>query len=238
MSKNAKASKATVSKTRMLALVKALDWKATRSALTDAPELLDYRGKRGENYLHVCCGVDIAMRHLRAADSIKSAGVLIEAGLDVNREAFREGEWKATPLWYAVARGSNLALAKHLLERGSTPEYCLWAAAYNDNPAAIRLLVDAGATIDPAGGETPLLFGARWSRFAAARALLESGANANYQDKSGKTSLHYMLKKRSDATYVRLFLQHGARVDLPDRDGVTAQSLLSRSRDPRYRELL
>jgi len=222
-------SNSRVSKTRMLAFVKALDWRAIDSALTQHPELLDYRGKRGANYLHVCCGIDIAKRHLRAPDSIKSADVLIEAGLDINREAFREGEWKATPLWYVIAHGNNLELAKHLLKRGATPEHCLWAAAYNDSPAAIRLLVDAGATIDPAGGETPLLFAVRWSRFAAARVLLGCGADANYQDKSGKTSLHYMLKKRSDATYVRMFLEHGARLDLPDRDGVTAHSLLSRS---------
>ena len=232
MSKNAR-----VSKTRMLRLIKALDWKAIDTALTQHPELLDYRGKRGENYLHVCCGIDIAKHHLRARDSIKSADVLIEAGLDINCEAFREGAWKATPLWYVIARGNNLELAKHLLKRGATPEHCLWAAAYNDSSAAIRLLVDAGATIDPAGGETPLLFAVRWSRFAAAKALLRRGANANYQDKAGKTSLHYMLRKRSAATYVRMFLEHGARLDLPDRNGVTAHDLLSRLRDPSYRKL-
>lgn len=233
MSKSAR-----VSKTKMLALVKALDWKAIDAALAEGPDLLDYRGKRGENYLHVCCGVDIAKHHLRALDSMKSADALIDAGLEISREAFREGEWKATPLWYAVAHGKNLALAKHLLKRGATPEYCLWAAAYNNDPAAIRLLVGAGATIDPAGGETPLLFAVRWSRFAAARALLRCGANANYQDRLGKTALHYMLKKRSDAAHVRMFLDHGARMDVPDRDGVTAHTLLSRSRHPRYRELL
>ncbi len=226
-----------LSKTKILALVKALDWKAIDAALTQHRELLGYQGKRGENYLHVCCGIDIAKRDLRALDSIKSADVLIKAGVDINREAFREGEWKATPLWYAIAHGKNLKLAKHLLKCGATPEYCLWAAAYNDSTAAIRLLVDAGAAVDPAGEETPLLFAVRWSRFAAAGALLRCGADANYQDKGGKTALHYMLKKRSDATHVRMFLERGARLDLPDRDGVTAYSLLSRSRDPRYREL-
>jgi uncharacterized protein len=156
-----------ISKTKMLGFVKALDWKAIRSALAQNPALLEYRGKRGENYLHVCCGVDIAKQRLRAQDSIKSADTLIGAGLEIDGEAFREGEWKATPLWYVIARGHNLALAKHLLKRGATPEYCLWAAAYNDDPAAVRLLIDAGATIDPPGGETPLLFAVRWSRFAA-----------------------------------------------------------------------
>ncbi len=125
----------------MLALVKALDWKGVDSALRQEAELLDYRGKRGENYLHICCGIDISKHRLRARDSIRSVDVLIRAGLDINREAFREGQWKATPLWYVIARGKNLELAKHLLKRGASPEYCLWAAAYNDSSAAIRVLV-------------------------------------------------------------------------------------------------
>jgi len=227
-----------VSKTRMLAFVKSFDWKAIGPALAQNADLLDYRGPRGENYLHACCGVDIRKQHLRAADSVKTADVLIDSGLDVNGEAFREGEWKATPMWYVIARGNNLQLAKHLLKRGGSPEYCLWAAAYNDDSAAIRLLVAAGATIDPAGGETPLLFAVRWSRFGAAKTLLECGADPNSRGETGKTALHYMLKKRTDARYVRMFLEHGARLDVSDRDGTTARTLLARSRDPRYRGLL
>lgn len=227
-----------ISKTKLLAFVRSHDWKAIDSAITRQPELLDYRTKRGENYLHLCCGVDFSKHDLRAVNGIKSADVLIGAGLDINREAFREGEWKATPLWYAIARGNNLNLAKHLLTQGATPEYCLWAAAYNNNSAAIRLLADSGATIDVThGGDTPLLFAVRWSRFAAAKTLLQCGANPNYQDESGNTSLHYALKKRSNAANICMLLESGARRDLLNRDGVTAKSLLERSRDVRYREL-
>ncbi|MBV9270674.1 MAG: ankyrin repeat domain-containing protein [Candidatus Eremiobacteraeota bacterium] len=203
------------------------------------PALLDYRGRQGENYLHVCCGIDITKHHLQAADSIKSVDVLIDRGLPINGEAFREGEWKATPLWYAVARGKNLKLARHLLKRGATPEYCLWAAAYNDDAAAVHLLVHEGASIDAVhgDGDTPLVFAVRWSRFGAARELLKCGADPNYQDKLGNTALHYMLKKRSDPSCIRMLIDYGARLDLPNREGTTAHRLLSRSRDVRYREL-
>lgn len=206
---------ARISKTAMLALVKALDWKAIGAALRVTPELLEFRSKRGENYLHVCCGVNVAERGLPAAGSIRSAGVLIEAGLDVNGEAFREGEWKATPLWYAVARGKNLKLAKYLLGRGASPEHCLWAAAYNDDPAAVRLLVGAGATIDAVhdDGDTPLLFAVRWSRFAAVAELLRCGADPNYRDRSGNSALHYLLKKRAARSHVQLLIDYGARPD-------------------------
>ncbi|MBV8368749.1 MAG: ankyrin repeat domain-containing protein [Candidatus Eremiobacteraeota bacterium] len=230
-------TKMPVTKTALLAFVRSLDWTAVKAALAGRPELLKYCGKRGENLLHVCCGIDIAKRGLRPADSIKTAQVLLDAGLDIDREAFREGTWKATPLWYAVGRGKNLLLAKYLLKRGANPEYCMWAAAFNDSPAAIRLLVAAAAEIDPARGDTPLMFAVKWSRFAAAKALLECGANANVQDRSGKTALHYMVKKRSDAKHIRMFLEHGANPYLEDRDGMTVHTALSRARDPRYREL-
>jgi uncharacterized protein len=157
--------------------------------------------------------------------------VLLDASLDINREAFTEGEWKATPLWYAVGRGKNWN------ERGADPEHCLWAAAFNDSPAAIRLLVRAGPVVDARGGETPFLFAVKWSHFAAAKALLEAGADVNFQDRLGKTALHCMLKKRSDPKDVRMLLEHGARLDLEDHDGMTAGSMLSRMRSPEYQKL-
>ena len=122
-----------VSNTKMLALIKALDWKAVKLALEEHPELLRYRAKKGENFLHLCCAIDIAKHRLRSGDSLKTAGALLDAGLDLDGEAFREGAWKATPLWYAVGRGKN-------------PGHCMWAAAFNDDPAMIRLLWKAGAT--------------------------------------------------------------------------------------------
>jgi len=201
-----------VSKTAIVASIKALAWKSVAPALADNPELLEYRGTKGENLLHVCCGIDIRKRSLRPADSVKMAQVLLDARLDIDQEAFREGEWKATPLWFAIGRGKNLKLADFLLKRGADPEYCMWAAAFNDDAGAIWLLHAAGASIDPKGEETPLLFAVKWSRFSAAKALLELGADANAQDGKGKTALHYMRKKRSDPKYVRMFLRHGAQL--------------------------
>lgn len=229
-----------ISKTRLLAWVKELDWRSVSAALKENPGLLEYRDDRGRNLLHVCCGLDIEERGLRAADSVRMAGVLLEAGLDLNGAAFSEGAWQATPLWYAVAHGKNLTLVRDLLERGADPEHCMWAAAYNDSPAAVRLLVRGGATVDPGDGkgETPFLFAVKWSRFEGAKALLDAGADVNVQDGRGKTALHYMLKKRSDPKHVRMVIERGARLDLADRDGVTAASILSRMRDPAYRTLV
>jgi ankyrin repeat protein len=91
--------------------------------------------------------------------------------------------------------------------------------------------------VDARGEETPFLFAVKWSHFESARALLEAGADVNFQDGLGKTALHYMLKKRSDPKYVRMLLEHGARLDLEDHDGMTAGSMLSRMRSPEYQKL-
>jgi ankyrin repeat protein len=233
---NAKARRP-VSKSQLLTLIKGLDWRSAKAALEENVGLLEYRDNRGRNLLHVCCGIEIGTRGLRAADSIKMARVLLDASLDINREAFTEGEWKATPLWYAVSRGKNLELARYLLDRGAGPEHCMWAAAFNNSPAAVRLLVRGGAVVDARGGETPFMFAVKWSHFEAAKALLDAGANVNVQDRLGKTALHYMLKKRSDPKHVRMLLEHGARLDLADRDGITPGGVLSRMRGPEYQKL-
>lgn len=221
----------------LLAALKELDWRGVKAALEEHPRLRDYRGGKGENLLHVCCGIEIEKRGLSSADSIKMAGVLLDASFDINREAFTEGEWKATPLWYAIGRGKNLELAKYVLKRGADPEHCLWAAAFNNSPAAVKLLVQAGAVVDPPCGDTPFMFAVKWSHFEAAKALLDAGADVNFQDQFGKTAMHYVLKKRSPAKFVRMLLEHGARLDVKDREGLTAGGLLSRMRTAEYQKL-
>jgi hypothetical protein len=182
--------------------------------------------------------VDPVARRLAPADGVRTADVLLDAGLDLNEAAFREGGWRATPLWYAVARGANLTLARHLLARGSDPNHCLWAAAYRDDVAAIRMLVGAGADVDPVAEDgTPFLHAVRTSHFRAARALLELGANVDFQDSRGMTALHYMLRKASDERHFRMVVGHGARGDLPDRTGVTALQSMQRKRAPGFRRL-
>ena len=206
--------------------------------LKDAPDLLADRDERGRNLLHLCCGVDVARRNLRPEPSLRTADVLIAAGLDLNQEAFREGTWRATPLWYAIARGRNLKLAEHLLRLGSDPNHCLWAAGYNDDSRAVRLLLKSGADVDPrVEDETPLLAAVKVSHFAPARVLLEHGADPDFQDSAGMSALHYMVKKGSAARHFALLLRHGARGDLANREGQTVAELLSRKRDPALRKV-
>ena len=206
--------------------------------LAESPSLIGVRDPRGRNWLHVCCSVNPKSRGLHAGDAVRTADVLLHAGLDIDEPAFSEGNWRATPLWYAVARGQNLTLARHLLERGAGPNHCLWAAAYRDDLPAIKLLVAAGADVDPVTeDETPFLSAVKRSRFRAAKLLLELGANVDFQDRRGMTALHYMLRKGSDKRHLRMVIARGARLDLADRKGATAAEILRRKRDPALQRL-
>jgi hypothetical protein len=222
----------------MLELVRAFDAKAVDAALRENPALRGWRDERGRNWLHVCCMVDPKAAKLDPKQSLRAAEVLLRHGFDVNEPAFREGKWLATPLWHAIGRGRNLPLARFLLERGSKPNYCLWAASFNRDIEAIRLLVRHGADVnDPSVDESPLLGAVKWSHFDAAKALLELGADPNSRDASGMTALHYMLKKSSDKQHFRMLIAHGARGDIPDAKGVTAAQILRKKRDPDFRRM-
>ena len=159
------------------------------------------------------------------------------ARLDPHAAAFAEENFEATPLWYAIAFGENLAQAGYLLERGSDPNHCLWAAVNRDNAAAIRLLIAHGAE-DPTNEEgSPLLAAVQWNKFAAAEELLKLGADVNFQDSKRMTALHYLLKKRSDKKYVRMLINYGARGDLKNENGVTAAEIMMRKRDSEFRQM-
>jgi ankyrin repeat protein len=104
--------------------VKSLRAAEVRAAVAANPTLLEARDKRGRNWLHVACGVNVAQRKLSPRDSVLTADVLLEAGLALESVAFREDDgFEATPLWYSVAWGHNLVLAKHLLALGANPDY-------------------------------------------------------------------------------------------------------------------
>ena len=220
-------------------MVKRMDPAAVEAALSESPELIEYRDDAGRNWLHLAAGIDVAAKGIAPAQTVKMARTLLANGLGIDAPAFVEGgDWHATPLWYAVARGRNLPLARFLLEAGSTPEHCLWAATYGEDKAMLSLLLKHGATIDAvAENETPLLHAIKYSRYASARVLLEAGADPDFVDSKGMTALHYLLKKNSDLKFFELMIKHGARVDIGGPDGKTALSVISRKRTPGFAEL-
>lgn len=226
-----------MSKTRLFRSIKALDVEAVTSLLETHPDLLRATDDRRRNPLHFLCSLPADPK--TSGRALTLARRLLEAGLDVNAPAFVEGAFRATPLWYAISRGRNLRLARLLLKHGSTPENCLWAAAFAENVEAIDLLVRSGASLDPvAEDETPFLGAIKWSRFVGAERLLRHGANVNFQNSKGVTALHLVLKKSSDRRHVEMLLHHGADPTIKSRDGQSPLDLVRTRRDKTYYNLL
>lgn len=223
-----------VSKTSLRESARAHRWAELEEGLAARPDLLDARDEKGRNWLHLACASPAA----NARASVRTADVLLASGLGLDAPAFTEGKWQATPLWFAVSWGKNLVLAEHLLELGACPNYCLFAAAWNHDREAIRLLLSHGADIEEgANGETPLLGAVGWSRFGPAEELLIGGADPNVRDRKGRTALHMMLAKNSAIEHLELFARYGARGDIPDAEGRTAIDILRRKRGPALRAL-
>jgi len=226
-----------MSRARLFRSIKALDLEAAAAVLAAQPELLQTTDDRRRNPLHFLCSLPAAPKTRER--SIRLARHLLGAGIDIDAPAFVEGAFRATPLWYSISRGRNLPLARFLLEQGSTPEYCLWAAGFADDVEAIDLLVRHGARVDPVTeDETPFLGAIKWSRFAAAERLLHHGANVNFQSSKGVTALHLVLKKDSAPRHVAMLLRHGADPTIRSKDGKSPIDLVSRRRDKTYLAML
>ena len=226
-----------MSKARLFQAIKALDVDAVTALLDAQPALTRVIDDRRRNPLHFLCSLPADPK--TSSRSLALARRLLDAGLDVNAPAFIEGVFQATPLWYAISRGSNLPLARFLLKHGSTPENSLWAAAFADDVEAIDLLVRSGASLDPvAEDETPFLSAIKWSRFTAAERLLRHGASVNFQNSKGVTALHMVLKKNSDRKHVEMLLRHGADPTIRSKDGKSPLDLVAKRRDKTYFNLL
>ncbi len=228
-----------ISKTRMLDLVKTFQTDAVAKGLQEKPELIEFRDASGRNYLHLCASVDVRKKsRSEASNSVSLAGVLLNAGIGINSPASTRGSWHATPLWYAVGRGRNMPLARFLLEEGSSPDHCLWAAVFHDDLEMLELLVSAGASLDATPEyEPPLMLAVMGKKFACAEFLLAAGSDPNYQHAHGMTAPHQMLKRNCDVEHFGMFVEYGARGDIANEDGKTAAELLYRKRDRAFHRI-
>ena len=105
-------------------------------------------------------------------------------------------------------------------KNGITP---LMLAAYASEAGIAKLLIDAGANVNAKNddGDTALTMdGANWKDDPAVTDLLiKAGADVNLQNNEGKTALYNAVYK-GRVSVVRTLLDHGAKTDIKDKDGV------------------
>lgn len=170
-------------------------------------------------------------------------------------------------LLHVAAAGHRVEIAKLLLttgaesgaarnRRGSQPLHYA-ADGYLDNPswdagrqvAMIRLLFKAGAALDALdkNGATPLHRAVRTRCAAAAKCLLEVGADPTIRNKSGSTAFHLAVQNTgrggsgsevarvAQLEIIEMFLEHGVSPSIKDAKG---RSVLDWAKSDWIRQML
>ncbi len=225
-----------MSKTRLFEAVKTLDLKEAKRILDAKPALLTVWNDQGRNLLHVACSADCRKLGKPESAAVRMVDYLLDRGLDIEEEG-GAGSDLCKPIWFATAKGRNLAVVRRLLARGAAPTG-LYAAGWWEDIKILNALIDAGADKEVVVGVTPFLACWDWTRFKAAKALALKGADVNAQDKRGRTALHIGIEKEFDPALLAWLVKQGASPDIADRDGVTARLKASRKRNKRYLKAL
>lgn len=76
------------------------------------------------------------------AAKVWEAGAALEAFVPIPAD---EGDFRANPLWHAVARGHNPRLVRFLPKQGAHPSYSQWTAVFHDGAACLRVLLSQAA---------------------------------------------------------------------------------------------
>lgn len=182
------------SRTALISAARMWDWPTVAALLVAAPELVAANDPQGHTALHRACAVKPGSSpQLVEPNGIKTITTLLEAGADLEQAVPMnedEGDFRATPLWYAVARGENFPLVEFLLRRGANASYSLWAAVWRDDVDVCRALLKSTPELNlRAHGETPIFYAARLQRLATLALLIDAGADPSIPDSVGRDTV-------------------------------------------------
>jgi uncharacterized protein len=189
------------SRTSLFAAASMWDAASVAANLALAPDLVGASDPQGRTALHRACAVKPGSSpQLAEPNGIKTVTTLLKAGAELEREVPMnedEGDFRATPLWYAVARGENLPLVEFLLKRGANASYSLWAAVWRDDDLVCRTLLNSKPELDlRAHGETPIFYAARLKRLKTLDLLIKAGADPSIVDFAGRDTVDIARARR------------------------------------------
>lgn len=180
------------SKSALFEAARMWDAAAVGAALAAAPALVRATDPKGRMALHSACAVRPGSKGLGEASGVKTVTALLDAAADLEAAVPMEEDeedFRANPVWYAVARGENLPLVKFLLKRGGEASYSLWAAVWRDDAAVCRELLKTH-------GETPIFYPARLQRLKTLALLIEAGADPTIADRRGRDAVDIARARR------------------------------------------
>jgi hypothetical protein len=155
---------------------------------------------KGRTALHLASSVKPSSRAIGDPDGLVTVAALLKGGVRLEAEAPMdedEGDFRATALWYAVARGENLPLVQFLLGQGADPSYSLWAVVWRDDDLVCRELLKNKPRLDlRAHGETPIFYAARLKRLKTLDLLIEAGADPAIADGKGRDAVDIARARR------------------------------------------
>lgn len=176
-------------------------WDAAKvkGILAAAPALAKARDPRGRMAIHIACaakpGVAPCEPHgIKTVTAILKAGVALEAEVPMDED---EGDFRATPVWYAYSRGENPALVRFLIGHGADTSYSLWAAVWRDDDVMCRKFLETKPRLNlRAHGETPIFYAARLKRLKTLKLLIAAGADPTIKDPRGRDAVDIARARR------------------------------------------
>jgi ankyrin repeat protein len=194
------------SKTALFSAAKTWDAKAAEALLAASPELAHATDPQGRTALHLACGVKAGSRKTVEPNGLRTVAAFLKAGVGLEVEVpmdEEEGDFRATPLWYAVARGENLPLVRFLLTHGADASYSLWAAVWRDDEVVCGELLKTKPRLNlRAHGETPIFYAARLKRLKTLDLLIEAGADPTIVDEKGRDAIDIARARRLPKSFI------------------------------------
>ena len=210
------------SKTALFNAARKWDCATVAELLTEAPDLVSAMDPKHRTALHLACSIRPSeTAGLGESNGLKTVETLLETGAVLEQVVPMdeyEGDFQATALWYAVARGENRPLVEFLLRRGANPSYSLWAAVWRDDDAMCRALLARRPLLNlRAHGETPMFYAARLQRLATLRLLIDAGADPAIADDRGRDCVDIARERKLPSDIVEMLVALKAR--MPREEG-------------------
>ena len=140
--------------------------------------------------------------------AIECADCLLGGGIEVDAmQPIPDGSevFNANALWYSVSWQNHFEMAKHLLEKGASPQPAVFAALWSSDLTICELLDQYGADWDQQfDGMTPLMEMIRYNRVKLIPWLLDKGVDTKVRNNEGQTALDVAVKRKLRAELIEL----------------------------------